>query len=490
MKKLSPLLLCMAFSVYLQAAESPVNLGSTVNFAGLASSTLTNTGPTIVNGDIGVYAGSAITGFPPGTVVGGVTHIHAADGTAATAQGDLTTAYLDAALRPTPIVLAVSDLGGQVLPAGLYKTGAIDSLGITGTVTLTGAANSVFIFQIASTLTTATSSQVVLTGGVTAANIFWQVGSSATLGTYSNFSGTIMAQASVSALTGALLNGRALARTGAVTLDTNSVVNPGPPVTGSTPPALSGLTCPVNVASVNVAYNSYAVPVGGTSPYAFSISSGSLPPGSPAFSLNPSTGDLTGTPTGTTTTYTFGVNVTDSASGSASASCQITVTAVADQADVRITKTGPTPSTVAPNTNVTYTIVVTNTGQASAAGVTVTDILPAGTTFVSATSPCTSSLGTVTCNLGTMPSSGSGSSVTIQLVIKSPSASGPFDNLATVVSTTTDPNTTNNRSTATVTVNANIIPAVPTLSTWGLALLALLLLLAGCAARFGRKARA
>jgi uncharacterized repeat protein (TIGR01451 family) len=379
------------------------------------------------------------------------------------------------------------DLGGQTLTLpGVYKS--TSSLGITGTLTLNGSANSVYIFQIASALTTATGSQVVLTGGLTAANVFWQVGSSATLGTYSIFNGTILAQASVTGATGAVLNGRALARTGAVTMDSNSMVNPGAPVTSGTPPVLSGFTCPVNLASAGVAYNSYVVPTGGTAPYAFSITSGALPPGSPAFGLNASTGDLTGTPTGATTLYTFGVNVMDSASGNVSANCQITVTALADQADVRITKSGPTPSTVTPNTNVPYTIVVTNAGPASAAGVTVTDILPAGTTFVSATSPCSSSVGTVTCSLGTMPSSGSGSSVTINLVIMSPSSPGSFDNTATVVSTSpADPNTTNNRSTATVTATG--VAAVPTLSTWGLALLALLLLLAGCSVLFSRKAQ-
>jgi len=481
MKKFTPLLLCMAFVVRLQAAQLPVTLGSTVTFAALAGSTVTNTGPTIVNGNVGVWAGSAVTGFPPGSVVGGA--IHAADGIAATAQGDLTAAYLDAAGRSVAPVTVAGDLGGQTLAAGLYKS--TSSLGITGVLTLNGGgnANSVFIFQVASALTTATSSQVVLIGGANAANVFWQVGSSATLGTYSIFNGTIMAQASVSVLTGAVLNGRALARTGAVTLDSNSMVNPGAPITGPTPPALSGFTCPVGTALAGVPYNSFVVPTGGTSPYAFSINAGSLPPGSPAFSLNTSTGNLTGTPTGATLPYTFGVNVTDSAAGSVSASCTIAVTAPADQADVSITKSGPAPPTVATSTNIGYTIVVRNSGPSAAAGVAVTDILPVGTTFVSATSPCSSSVGTVTCVLGTMASGGS---TTIALVVTSPSSSGSFDNTATVVSTTPDSNTTNNRSTYTLT--ASPLASVPALSTWGLALLALLLLLAGCSARFGRKA--
>ena len=485
MKKLKPLLLCIAFSVCLQAAQLPVTLGTTVNFAALAGSTLTNTGPTIVNnGDIGVSPGTAITGFPPGTVVGGVTHIHANDGPAATAQGDLTTAYLDAAGRQTPIIVA-GDLGGLTLAAGLYKS--TSSLGITGVLTLNGGGNpnSVFIFQVASALTTATGSQVVLIGGANAANIFWQVGSSATLGTYSIFNGTILAQASVTAATGAVLNGRALARTGAVTMDTNSMVNPGAVVTGPVPPVLSGFTCPVGTALVGVAYNSFVVPTGGTAPYAFSVTSGSLPPGTPAFSLNASSGDLTGTPTGVTAPYIFGVRVTDSASGSASASCTINVTAPTDQAILAITKSGPTPPTVPANTNFSYTIVVTNTGPSPANNVSVTDILPAGTTFVSATSPCAAALGIVTCNL-TTPLAAVTGSATFTVVVTSPNSSGSFDNTATVVSTTPS-NTANSHSTYTVAVPG---PSVPALSTWGLAVLALLLLLAGYAARFGRKAQA
>ena len=188
MPKLRVLLLCLTWSVCLQAAQLPVTLGSTVTFAALAGSTVTNTGSTIVNGNVGVWAGTAVTGFPPGSVVGGA--IHSADGVAATAQGDLTTAYLDAAGRNVAPVTVAGDLGGQTLAAGLYKS--TSSLGITGVLTLNGGgnANSVFIFQVASALTTATSSQVVLIGGANAANIFWQVGSSATLNTSSIFKGT------------------------------------------------------------------------------------------------------------------------------------------------------------------------------------------------------------------------------------------------------------------------------------------------------------
>jgi hypothetical protein len=143
-----------------------------------------------------------------------------------TAQGDLTTAYNYAAAAPGGAVLT-ADIGGETLAPGVYKTtSAQPSLGITGDLTLDGGgdSNAVWIFQIVSSLTTAaTNSQVILTNGATAQNVFWQVGSSATLGTTTTFAGSIMAQASVTLGTGATLNGRALARTGAVTLLSNPV---------------------------------------------------------------------------------------------------------------------------------------------------------------------------------------------------------------------------------------------------------------------------
>lgn len=229
MKKLIVFLFgCATFNVGLQAAQLPVTLNSDVSFAVLAGSTVTSTGPTTVTGNVGVSTGTAVTGLLPAQVTG--TIYNATPGPAATAQLDLTTAYNDAAGRtsvPSAVGNVSGDLGGATLTPGLYNS--TSTLGITGTLTLNGPPNSVFIFQVASSLTTASNSQVALTGGVTAANIFWQVGSSATLGTNSVFNGTILAQASVTLDTGATLNGRALARTGAVTMDSNTVTNPGAP---------------------------------------------------------------------------------------------------------------------------------------------------------------------------------------------------------------------------------------------------------------------
>ena len=201
------------------AAQAPVGLGTAGSFAVLGGSTVTNTGPSVVNGDLGLSPGTAVTGFPPGTVNG---TIHATNAVAGQAQSDTTTAYNDAAGR-IPAATVSADLGGQVLSPGVYKSAS--SLGLTGDVTLDAQGNpsSVFIFQAGSTLTTASSSRVVLTNGADACNVFWQVGSSATLGTNSSFKGTILALTAISLTTGATVDGRMLARNAAVTMDTNTI---------------------------------------------------------------------------------------------------------------------------------------------------------------------------------------------------------------------------------------------------------------------------
>jgi hypothetical protein len=196
--------------------DGPVSLGTAAPFGVLASSTVTNTGPSVITGDVGLSPGTSIIGFPPG-VINGV--IHQTDAVAAQAQLDLTTAYNTAAsLTPTRVGLA--ELSGLSLAPGVYAGGA---LALNGTLTLAGAAESVWVFQAASTLITGSGSIVTITGGASACNVFWQVGSSATLGTSANFAGTIMASASITANTGATVAGRLLASSGAVTLDTNVI---------------------------------------------------------------------------------------------------------------------------------------------------------------------------------------------------------------------------------------------------------------------------
>jgi ice-binding like protein len=226
------LLLSLGLASTTLAAQPPVGLGTADSFAVLAGSAITNTGPSTINGDLGVSPGTAISGFPPGTVNGTV---HAADAVAGQAKTDLTTAYNDAAGR-TPPVSVSGDLGGQTLTPGVYRS--TSSLGLTGPVTLDaqGDPNAVFVFQVASTLITATDSSVNLIGGAQACNVFWQVGSSATLGTYSTFRGNILALTSGTLNTGATVDGRVLARNGAVTLDNNviTIARCAPGTTGGT----------------------------------------------------------------------------------------------------------------------------------------------------------------------------------------------------------------------------------------------------------------
>jgi hypothetical protein len=195
-------------------------LGTASSFAVLGGSTVTSTGLTLLTGDLGVWPGTDITGFGPGVVIG---TIHAGDEVAAQAQSDLTTAYNSLAGLPCNTDLTGQDLGGQTLAPGVYCFSS--SAQLTGTLFLDagGDPNAVFIFQIASTLTTATNSSVVMINDAGACNVFWQIGSSATLGTGTVFAGNILAYASITLTTGVSMSGRALARTAAVTMDTDTV---------------------------------------------------------------------------------------------------------------------------------------------------------------------------------------------------------------------------------------------------------------------------
>src|ERR1035438_7223865 len=231
--------LFLGFTFCLQA-QLPVPLGTAGSFAVLAGAGVTNTGNTVVNGNLGTSPTLAVTGFPPGIVINGA--IYTGVGSlAGTAQSDLTAAYNNAAGRACPVLNLPGDIGGMTFLPGVYCNSST-SVGITGTVTLNGYGNpnAVFIFQIGTTLTTATNnSNVNLIGGAQASNVFWQVGSSATLGTSTIFNGTIMALASISVTTGAVLNGRALARNGAVTLQGNAMTVPPTPPIGGGPAPLS-----------------------------------------------------------------------------------------------------------------------------------------------------------------------------------------------------------------------------------------------------------
>lgn len=229
------------------AYTSPVivNLGNAQSFAVLASQTVTNTGTSTIGGDVGVSPGTAITGFPPGVITGAY-GLHSNTAAAIAAMADLGAAYTDAAGRAPADETAHADLSGLTLAPGLYSGGALSN---TGTLTLDGEgdANSVWIFQAASTLITSPNSTVMLIGDANPCNVFWQVGSSATLDTDSTFVGTVMAQTSIAANNGATIQGRLLALTGEVTLINNTVdaaVCAGTPAAGGTPVPGGGGTTP------------------------------------------------------------------------------------------------------------------------------------------------------------------------------------------------------------------------------------------------------
>jgi hypothetical protein len=231
-------------------AATPPPLGAAENFGVLAGTTVTNTGPTVLNGDLGISPGAACTGFPapctgggPGVVNG---TIHSADPTAAQAQLDLTAAYNNAAGQAVTTTTG-TQLGGMTLGPGVYAaTPGPGFLNITGTLTLDGQGdpNAVFIFQAASTLVTAAgpgASRVALINGAQSCNVFWQVGSSATIGTFSDFAGNVLALTAIAAQTSATVNGRLLARNAAVTLDSNTITAArcAPAAADTTPPTVT-----------------------------------------------------------------------------------------------------------------------------------------------------------------------------------------------------------------------------------------------------------
>jgi hypothetical protein len=244
----------LIFASAAMAAPATVGLGSAASFSVLAGSTVTNTGPTTMFGDLGLSPGSSVTGAPH---VLGATHVD--DAVAIAAKNDLTTAYDAAASRPTS-GSAGTDLAGQTFVPGVFSASSSLLLS-SGSVTLDaqGDPNAVFIFQVGSTLITGSNTSVSLINGAQACNVFWQVGSSATLGTGTRFVGTVMASATITANTAATIHGRLLAMTGAVNLEANtittsscasSVSGEGGGAEASTPQEAVALTEAIAVAKV------------------------------------------------------------------------------------------------------------------------------------------------------------------------------------------------------------------------------------------------
>ncbi len=243
------------------AAEAPVGLGVATSFAILAGAGITNTGATTIDGDVGTYATTATTGF--GTVVQtGVNH--GGDAVTQQAKLDLVTGYNDAAGRGPVTAATPVDLAGQVLTPGVYRSGTIE---LSGTLTLDaqGDPNAVFVFQAASTLVTASAStvNVINTGGFGACNIYWQVGSSATLGSASNFVGSVLASDSISLDAGAVVAGRLLAQTGAVTLINNTITNTAcAAVAPTTTTTTAAVTAPTDTTPATPVGSGAGVPAG------------------------------------------------------------------------------------------------------------------------------------------------------------------------------------------------------------------------------------
>jgi hypothetical protein len=242
---LATTVLLLVGGVATAAIVPTVILGTSANYSVLGGSTVTNTGNSVLNGSLGLSPGTSITGFPPGIVAGSIDN---ANGAAAQAQIDLTAAYVDAAGRVLNGT-TTADLGNLILVGGVYAGPSKSALSLTGNLTLDGAGdpNSVFIFQTNSTLTTASGSSVTLINGAQECNVFWQVGSSATLGTGSSFAGNILALTSITVTTGVTIHGRALARNAAVTLDTDTFILPTcdlsvPTTTSSTTTTVPGTT--------------------------------------------------------------------------------------------------------------------------------------------------------------------------------------------------------------------------------------------------------
>ncbi len=251
------------------SAQTPA-LGTARNFAALGGSTVTNVGATTLVGDLGISPGTGFTGFPPGLVVG---TIHAGDAVALQAQIDLTRAYDALVGTACTAVMTGQDLGGLTLTPGVFCFAASAPLNGVLTLDALGNPDAVFVFQIGSTLLAALDSSVLLINGARPDNVFWQVGSSATLGAGVSFAGNVLAHTSITLSIGSSVSGRALARTGAVTMDNSSV----------TVPAAGSCGSPASIYQIMAGCGGPTVPILSCTPPVMGVPAHLTLEGSPAF---------------------------------------------------------------------------------------------------------------------------------------------------------------------------------------------------------------
>ena len=477
----------IAIPIHAALAQIAPSLGTAQSFAVLGASTVTNTGPSVITGDLGVSPGTSITGFPPGLVIGTT---HATDAVASGAQSDTTAAYNELAGQACNTTFGVpSDLGGLTLVPGVYCF--LSSAGLTGALTLDagGDPNAVWVFKIASTLITASNASVVLVNGAQSCNVFWQVGSSATIGTGTNFIGNILALTSITLTTNATLSGRALAQNGAVTLDSNDVTVSACAV--PTAPTLSKAFSPSTISagatsSLTITLsNSDAAVASLTAPFTDTLPSGVV--------IN---GAASSTCGGTVSTTSSAVTLTGGsipANGSCTVSVPVTAALAGNYIDslaigslqtsngnnaapavatlsVPVPPTAPTlgkafsPAVISAGGSSTLTITLSNADSAAATMTSpLVEIFPSGVVLNgTATTTCGGTLssgsGGVSLSGGTIPANGS-CTVTIPV---SAAAGGTYINslAAGALQTSNGPNAA--PAVATLTVNAPVI--APTLA--------------------------
>jgi uncharacterized repeat protein (TIGR01451 family) len=474
-------------------------LGAAQSFAVLGASTVTNTGASAIVGNVGVSPGTAITGFPPGIITGGA--LQAGNSLAAQAHADLVTAYGEIAGEVSPPAndLTGTNLGGLTLAPGVYHFDTSASLAEATTLTLNanGDPNARFDFQIGTTLITGSTSAIKLINGAEAQNVYFQVGSSATLGTGTLFEGNILADQSVTLTTGAtMVDGRALALVAAVTMDTNQVTQPPEAdlsltKTASAGPVLPGNDITYTITVANAGPDAaQAVAMTDDVPLNTTFVSDAQTSGSPFTLTNPAvggTGTITGTiatlangasatftvvvevpptaPDATIITNTADVFSTVTSDPNLANNTQTVTTDVAAEADLSLTKTA-SAGPVLPGDDITYTITVANAGPAPAQAVAMTDDVPLNTTFVSdaqtsgppftLTNPAVGGTGAITGTIATLANGASATFTVIVMVLPITPDGTMITNTADVLSTVThDPNLANNTQTVTTHVGTN-----------------------------------